>query len=159
MFCTKRILGSVKVVGLLKNNRHVHLVRWFSHIESLESTQLALATLIGEFLSPHGNNQTSINNATQRQSQTKLALIRPQPLSRLVFLTPRRAKLSLVSLLNPVAICISVMLRLLCSISISQRCTRVNCLSDLTILILQKSACVSSPGLFGRSLNEVSISD
>lgn len=39
--------ANLKVVGVLKNNRHVHLQRWFSHVESLESTQLALASLIG----------------------------------------------------------------------------------------------------------------
>ncbi|EKM55113.1 uncharacterized protein PHACADRAFT_173184 [Phanerochaete carnosa HHB-10118-sp] len=38
--------GSVKIVGLLKNNKHVHLNRWYTHIELLESTQLALAGLV-----------------------------------------------------------------------------------------------------------------
>ncbi|TCD70262.1 hypothetical protein EIP91_004163 [Steccherinum ochraceum] len=38
--------GSVKIVGLLKNNKHVHLNRWYAHIESLESTQLASASLV-----------------------------------------------------------------------------------------------------------------
>jgi Glutamyl- and glutaminyl-tRNA synthetases len=38
-------LGSGKIVGLLKNNQHPHLLRWFSHLESLESTQTALASL------------------------------------------------------------------------------------------------------------------
>ncbi|KIP08865.1 hypothetical protein PHLGIDRAFT_103677 [Phlebiopsis gigantea 11061_1 CR5-6] len=38
--------GSIKLVGLLKNNKHVHLNRWYAHVESLESTQLALASLI-----------------------------------------------------------------------------------------------------------------
>ncbi|KAI1788380.1 glutamate-tRNA ligase [Ganoderma leucocontextum] len=37
--------GSVKIVGLLKNNKHVHLNRWFTNLESLESTQLAIASL------------------------------------------------------------------------------------------------------------------
>ncbi|KAI0950020.1 hypothetical protein AcV7_008616 [Taiwanofungus camphoratus] len=37
--------GSVKIVGLLKNNKHVHLLRWYSYFESLESTQLALTSL------------------------------------------------------------------------------------------------------------------
>ncbi|TBU35547.1 glutamate-tRNA ligase [Dichomitus squalens] len=37
--------GSVKIIGLLKNNKHPHLNRWFLHIESLESTQLAIASL------------------------------------------------------------------------------------------------------------------
>lgn len=45
--CRLHVLGSVKIVGLLKNNKHVHLNRWYSHVELLESTQLALASLIG----------------------------------------------------------------------------------------------------------------
>lgn len=44
---TMQFSGSVKLIGLLKNNKHVHLARWHAHIESLESTQLALASLIG----------------------------------------------------------------------------------------------------------------
>ena len=43
------VTGSVKIVGLLKNNKHVHLNRWYSHIELLETTQLALASLIGKY--------------------------------------------------------------------------------------------------------------
>ena len=42
-------VGSVKVIGLLKGNRHAHLNRWFAHVESLESTQLALASLVGMY--------------------------------------------------------------------------------------------------------------
>lgn len=30
---------------MLKNNKHVHLNRWYNHIESLQSTQTALAAL------------------------------------------------------------------------------------------------------------------
>ena len=42
--------ANVKVLGLLKNNRHADLNRWFTHVESLESTQLALASLIGAYI-------------------------------------------------------------------------------------------------------------
>jgi glutamyl-tRNA synthetase len=35
----------LRLVGLLKNNNHQHLSRWFNHLESLESTQAALAGL------------------------------------------------------------------------------------------------------------------
>ena len=45
---TSTSVGNVKVLGILKNNRHDHLNRWFAHVESLESTQLALASLIGK---------------------------------------------------------------------------------------------------------------
>ncbi|KAI0306394.1 glutamate-tRNA ligase [Multifurca ochricompacta] len=37
--------GSLRLLGLLKNNQHQHLLRWFNHLESLESTQAALAGL------------------------------------------------------------------------------------------------------------------
>ena len=37
--------GNLRLVGLLKNNNHQHLSRWFNHLESLESTQVALAGL------------------------------------------------------------------------------------------------------------------
>ena len=37
--------GSLKIVGLMRNGAHTHLARWASHIESLESTQSALAGL------------------------------------------------------------------------------------------------------------------
>ena len=45
--CSHPIAGSVKIVGLLKNNKHPHLLRWFSHLESLDSTQAAIASLAG----------------------------------------------------------------------------------------------------------------
>ena len=35
----------MRLIGLLKNNNHQHLLRWFNHLESLESTQVALAGL------------------------------------------------------------------------------------------------------------------
>ncbi|KAH9180743.1 glutamate-tRNA ligase [Lactarius sanguifluus] len=37
--------GNSRLIGLLKNNNHQHLLRWFNHLESLESTQAALAGL------------------------------------------------------------------------------------------------------------------
>jgi glutamyl-tRNA synthetase len=36
----------VKILGLLKNNNHPHLLRCFSHLESLESTQIELTSLV-----------------------------------------------------------------------------------------------------------------
>jgi glutamyl-tRNA synthetase len=38
-------VGNLRVLGLLKNNQHQHLSRWFNHLESLESTQAVLAGL------------------------------------------------------------------------------------------------------------------
>ncbi|KAF9265646.1 glutamate-tRNA ligase [Marasmius fiardii PR-910] len=37
--------ASGKISGLLKNGKHIHLTRWSSHLESLDSTQSALASL------------------------------------------------------------------------------------------------------------------
>ncbi|KAK0497034.1 glutamate-tRNA ligase [Armillaria luteobubalina] len=37
--------GNIRIIGLLKNNKHVHLNRWFSYLESLESTQATLTGL------------------------------------------------------------------------------------------------------------------
>jgi glutamyl-tRNA synthetase len=38
--------ASVKILGLLKNNQHPHLLRWFTYIESLDDIQAALASLV-----------------------------------------------------------------------------------------------------------------
>ncbi|KIJ69105.1 hypothetical protein HYDPIDRAFT_179001 [Hydnomerulius pinastri MD-312] len=40
------IRASIKTLGLLKNGQHVHALRWFSHLESLEATQTALASIV-----------------------------------------------------------------------------------------------------------------
>jgi glutamyl-tRNA synthetase len=38
-------IGNLRLLGLLKNNQHQHLMRWYNHLESLEPTQAALAGL------------------------------------------------------------------------------------------------------------------
>jgi tRNA synthetases class I (E and Q), catalytic domain len=38
-------IGNRRLLGLLKNNQHQHLTRWYNHLESLEPTQAALAGL------------------------------------------------------------------------------------------------------------------
>jgi hypothetical protein len=45
MALTDLYLASTKVAGLLKNNQHPHLLRWYSHLESFGSTQDAIARL------------------------------------------------------------------------------------------------------------------
>lgn len=37
--------GNLRLLGLLKNNQHQHLMRWYNHLESLEPTQASLAGL------------------------------------------------------------------------------------------------------------------
>lgn len=39
------LIGNLRLLGLLKNNQHQHLMRWYNHLESLEPTQAALAGL------------------------------------------------------------------------------------------------------------------
>lgn len=57
--CTDQRPGSVKIVGLLKNNKHVHLLRWYTHLESLESTQLVIASLTEAKSSKARSNKTA----------------------------------------------------------------------------------------------------
>ncbi|CCM00500.1 uncharacterized protein FIBRA_02534 [Fibroporia radiculosa] len=60
--------GSVKIVGLLKNNKHPHLLRWYSHLESLETTQLALASLSEAKSSKARSNKTAASFALGLQN-------------------------------------------------------------------------------------------
>ncbi|TFK76268.1 glutamate-tRNA ligase [Pluteus cervinus] len=53
------VKGNVKIVGLLKNNQHPHLLRWFTHLESLQSTQTALAELTTAKASKARSNKTA----------------------------------------------------------------------------------------------------
>lgn len=55
--------GSVKIVGLLKNNKHAHLLRWYNHLESLESTQLVIASLAEAKSSKARSNKTAASFA------------------------------------------------------------------------------------------------
>ncbi|KAH9930661.1 glutamate-tRNA ligase [Fomitopsis serialis] len=55
--------GSVKIVGLLKNNKHVHLLRWYTQLESLESTQLVIASLAEAKSSKARSNKTAASFA------------------------------------------------------------------------------------------------
>ncbi|KAF8643759.1 hypothetical protein AX16_008778 [Volvariella volvacea WC 439] len=51
--------GNVKIVGLLKNNQHTHLLRWYTHLESLKSIQIALADLTTAKASKARNNKAA----------------------------------------------------------------------------------------------------
>ncbi|KAI0748413.1 glutamate-tRNA ligase [Daedaleopsis nitida] len=60
--------GSAKMVGLLRNNKHPHLLRWFSHLESLESTQLAIASLSEAKSAKARSNKTAASFALGLQN-------------------------------------------------------------------------------------------
>ncbi|KAG6898290.1 hypothetical protein C0992_000735 [Termitomyces sp. T32_za158] len=51
--------GSIKVLGLLKNNQHPHLLRWFTYIDNLKETQSALAELAAAKASKARSNKTA----------------------------------------------------------------------------------------------------
>ena len=65
---TMQLSGSVKIIGLLKNNKHVHIVRWHAYIETLESTKLATASLIGTHVFP-GTTSSHLPWCTEAKSQ------------------------------------------------------------------------------------------
>lgn len=140
-------LGSIKLVGLLKNNKHVHLNRWYVHIESLESTQLALASLIGENLfhiDPMGNTDVF----AQRPNQTKRVLTKLLRPSRLDYPTPRKDRSSPVSHRSLLAICTLATPKLPCSINTLRKCTRASCSSVLMTPTLPRSGYVTLSSVF-----------
>ena len=51
--------GSIKLVGLLKNNQHPHLSRWFNHLESLKQTQNVLSELAAAKATKARSNKTA----------------------------------------------------------------------------------------------------
>jgi len=56
---TSRNIGNIKVLGLLKNNQHQHLGRWFSHLDSLRSTQTLIADLAAAKANKARSNKTA----------------------------------------------------------------------------------------------------
>jgi hypothetical protein len=60
--------GSIKILGLLKNNQHPHLLRWFSYLESHKYTQLALAELTAAKATKARSNKTAAGFALGLQN-------------------------------------------------------------------------------------------
>jgi glutamyl-tRNA synthetase len=52
-------VGNIKAVGLLKNNQHLHLLRWFTFLESLAPIQEALAELANAKANKARSNKTA----------------------------------------------------------------------------------------------------
>ncbi|KAF5380883.1 hypothetical protein D9615_004122 [Tricholomella constricta] len=51
--------GSIKILGLLKNNHQPHLLRWFTHLDTLQETQAALAELAAAKANKLRSNKTA----------------------------------------------------------------------------------------------------
>ncbi|TFK42481.1 glutamate-tRNA ligase [Crucibulum laeve] len=62
--------GNIKAVGLLKNNQHPHLLRWYSHLESLKTTQTVLAELTSAKATKARSNKTAAGFALGLQGAT-----------------------------------------------------------------------------------------
>ena len=59
---------AIKVLGLLKNGQHFHVLRWFSHLESLECTQIALAGVAAAKANRARNTKTAASFALGLQN-------------------------------------------------------------------------------------------
>ncbi|GLB34771.1 putative class-I aminoacyl-tRNA synthetase family protein [Lyophyllum shimeji] len=76
------VKGSIKILGLLKNNQHLHLLRWFTHIDTLSETQNALAELAAAKANKARSNKTAagfalgLQNAVDGQVVTRFP---PEP--------------------------------------------------------------------------------
>lgn len=52
-------LGSSKILGLLKNNNHPHLSRWFTFLDTLKETQSVLAEVAASKATKLRSNKTA----------------------------------------------------------------------------------------------------
>ena len=67
--------GNIKALGLLKNNQHQHLLRWFSHLESLDSTQKMLASIVNAKANKARSNKTAAKFALGLQDAKEGAVV------------------------------------------------------------------------------------
>ena len=80
-FCSI-LSGNIKILGLLKNNLHPHLLRWFSYFDSLKSTQSLISNLTSAKASKARSNKTAagfalgLQNAVDGQVVTRFP---PEP--------------------------------------------------------------------------------
>ncbi|KAF9473776.1 glutamate-tRNA ligase [Pholiota conissans] len=63
--------GNIKILGLLKNNQHPHLLRWFSYFDSFGSTQLLLADLASAKANKARSNKTAAGFALGLQDAVR----------------------------------------------------------------------------------------
>jgi glutamyl-tRNA synthetase len=80
--CCSILSGNIKILGLLKNNQHPHLLRWFSYFDSLKSTQILLSNLTSAKANKARSNKTAagfalgLQNAVDGQVVTRFP---PEP--------------------------------------------------------------------------------
>jgi len=61
-------IAATKVLGLLKNGQHFHVLRWFSHLESLECIQVTLAGVTAAKANRARNTKTAASFALGLQN-------------------------------------------------------------------------------------------
>ncbi|KAM6500428.1 tRNA synthetases class I (E and Q), catalytic domain containing protein [Amanita muscaria] len=67
--------GNIKAIGVLKNNQHPHLLRWFTFLETLPCTQGALTDLANAKASKARSNKTAAGFALGLQDAKKGAVV------------------------------------------------------------------------------------
>lgn len=63
--------GHAKIEGLLRNNKHPHLLRWYNHLYNLKTTQQALTSLTEAKSALRSGNKTAASFAMELEGAVK----------------------------------------------------------------------------------------